>query len=377
LNLQIFIRGPPNRDAVIVHPLVIELEEQRRHVGYSWGLSSARQMPVRESQQEDEMTRREIVLILATACLAASVSRLVAQGDGTPASLSQGGYSIFDETMVDMTFPEVEEAAKKNTIVLWPMGVIEEHGPHLPLGSDIYGSYIQFKQVARLLKAEGKSVIIAPPMYWGINVSTVGFGGTFSVRPATLKALIEDTFMNFRKDGFRTVYIVTGHGSAPHNQAIVEGVEAARATTGVRGFVLLGADMLRRVGLTGKEPHVVALGTTPPSSGVPPQTAAPPAASSQFLDVHAGAGETSSIWHFFPQLVKTATIPTLAPTRYGQADFAEWQKGWEDGRRKTPLGYFGDPASASPTRGAQAFAASSRRTADTISRHFESQPWSR
>jgi creatinine amidohydrolase len=328
--------------------------------------------------KEEPMNRREIVLVLATACLVASVSRLVGQEGGTPATLSQGGYSIFDETMVDMTFPEVEDAAKKNTIVLWPMGVIEEHGPHLPLGSDIYGAYLQFKQAARLLKAEGKSVIIAPPMFWGINVSTVGFGGTFSVRPATLKALIEDTFMNFNKDGFRTVYIVTGHGSAPHNRAIVEGVEAARATTGVRAFVILGADMLNRIGLTGKEPHIVLLGSASPSAGgQKPQAPTQAATTPQFLDVHAGAGETSNIWHFFPDLVKSQLVSTLAPTRYGQADFEEWQRGWEDGRRKTPLGYFGDPASATPARGAQAFAASSRRTADTISRHFESQPWSK
>jgi creatinine amidohydrolase len=173
------------------------------------------------------------------------------------------------------------------------------------------------------------------------------------------------------------VYIVTGHGSAPHNQAIAEGVEAARATTGVRGFVVLGGDMLNRIGLTGKEPHVVVLGSAPASSGAQTGAPAPPAAGAQFLDVHAGAPETSNMWHFFPQLVKAQIIPTLAPTRYGQADWAEWQKGWEDGRRKTPLGYFGDPASASPARGAQAFAASSKRTADTIARHFDSQPWSK
>jgi len=77
---------------------------------------------------------------------------------GQDRKLSDGGYSIFHETMVDMTFQEVEEAAKRGAIVLWPMGVIEEHGPHLPLGTDIYGAYAGIKHAARLLKAQGQDV---------------------------------------------------------------------------------------------------------------------------------------------------------------------------------------------------------------------------
>lgn len=72
-----------------------------------------------------------------------------------------------------------------------------------------------------------------------------------------------------------------------------------------------------------------------------------------------------------------ATPPALAPTRYGPEDLAEWRKGWENARRKTPLGYFGDPASANPERGGQAHAVATARTAEAITRHFESLPWSK
>src|SRR5262245_6057575 len=100
-----------------------------------------------------------------------------------------------------------------------------------------------------------------------------------------------------------------------------------------------------RLGLTGKEAHVLVLGGGPPAQTAP---APPNPASSQLLDIHAGAPETSNMWHFFPQLVKSAIIPTLVGTRFTQADREEWQKGWDDGRRKTPQGYFGDPAAANP-----------------------------
>jgi hypothetical protein len=48
------------------------------------------------------------------------------------------GYSIFDETMVDMAWPDIERAATHGAIVLLPAGIIEEHGPHLGLAVDIY-----------------------------------------------------------------------------------------------------------------------------------------------------------------------------------------------------------------------------------------------
>jgi creatinine amidohydrolase len=291
---------------------------------------------------------------------------LVSQTNGpTEKKLSDGGHSIFDETMVDSTYQEVEEAASQHAIVLWPLGVIEEHGPHLPLGTDIYNSYLEMKQVARLLRAKGKKIIIAPPLYWGINEVTASFGGSFSVRPSTLKSLIEDTFFSLRKDGFQTVYLITGHGDRLHNQTIVEAVAAARSITGLRGFVIIDNRMRDRLSLTGKEPYVLVL----------EEPTANPSLAARELDIHAGASETSLVWAFFPQLVKVDLLPSLKPTKYGPEHLAEWRKGWDNARQITPLGYFGDPASADPNRGKQIFSDHAARLAEAIARHIESSPW--
>jgi len=302
---------------------------------------------------------------LAAVCAGASAVFFTMQPSfAQDRNVSAGGYSIFHETMVDMAYPEVEEAARRGAILLWPMGVIEEHAPHLPLGTDIYNSYATLKQVARLLRAKGKDVLIAPPMYWGINDATGAFGGSFSVRPSTLKAIIEDTFASFRKDGFQTVYIVTGHGDRLHNQTIVDGVEAARSSTGMRGFVLLPPIMAERLGLKGAEPHVVLM-DGPPAGATPPR----------YVEVHAGAGETSAVWYNFPSLVKTEMIPKLPDTKFGPEDLAEWRKGWDNARAKTPLGYLGDPSSSSLQRGEQAFHGGAARLAETILKHVERSPW--
>lgn len=266
--------------------------------------------------------------------------------------------------MVDQTWQEVEQAAKDRAAVLWPLGVIEEHGPHMPLGVDIYNSYAVFRRVAELLRERSLPAIVAPPLYWGINEATSSFAGSISVRPATLKAIIEDTFMSLRKDGFNATYIITGHGERRHNLVILEGVEEARGTTGMRGHVVLSQGMAKRLGLSGNESHVL----------LAEDEQHEPA---QFVDVHAGKEETSVFGHLFPDILRSDVVPKLEPTNYGLDDLAEWRKGWENGRHKTPLGYLGDPAAATPEHGRELFEASTRAMADAIERQLQAAPWLR
>lgn len=308
---------------------------------------------------------------LVLACFACSACLLAQGTQDTP---PKSGYSIFDGTMVDMSYPAIEQAAKDHAAILWPLGVIEEHGPALPLGTDIYQSYARMKRVSELLKADGIKTLVAPPMYWGMNEATNAFGGSFSIRPSTLKAIIEDTFLSLRKDGFENVYIITGHGDRIHNKTIVDAVEEARITTGIRGYVVMNGGMRDRLGLTGKEPFVLIQADAPAAPA--PAPAAPvagAAARPQQVDVHSGGGESGGMWYLFPNLVNTDVLKTLKPTNYGPDDLTEWRKGWGDARAKTPLGYFGDPASADRNRGKQAFERDTASIAATIKAHLQSK----
>lgn len=49
--------------------------------------------------------------------------------------------NIFSDTMSEMTYKQIEKLVEQDAIVLFPVGIIEEHGPHLPLGTDIYLAY--------------------------------------------------------------------------------------------------------------------------------------------------------------------------------------------------------------------------------------------
>lgn len=272
--------------------------------------------------------------------------------------LTRGGYSIFDETLADLTYPEAEALAREGAVVLWGLGVIEEHGPHLPLGTDVYLPYATLKLARRLLQARAITAAILPPFYWGINNVTGSFAGSITVRPDTMTCLMLDVFQSLRKDGFERVFCVSGQGDALHNHTLSDAIQRGRVESGIRAYFVISSAWAERLALDARAPHLLVYPLSPPS---------PPHA-----DVHAGNGETSMVWAYYPRLVRQELLPTLEPTRFTAEDVAEWRKGWANARRKTPHGYLGDPASADPGRGRMIIETQARLVADTIAAKIES-----
>jgi creatinine amidohydrolase len=248
------------------------------------------------------------------------------------------GYSIFHETMADMTYLEVEEAARRGAVVLWALGVIEEHGPHLPLATDVYVPSATLREARTILAERGIESVIAPPFYWGINAATAAFAGSFIVRPETMIELIKDVFRSLNKDGFKTIFCLSGHGDAAHNRVLFDGVKEGSNFGPIDAYMLVSPSFAERLEIDPADPYL-ALTSPPPST---PQA---------YVDVHAGDGETSMIWAKYPDVVRTEIVPTLASTNYVLSDLLEWRMGGQHAVRKTPAGYLGDPASANPQRG--------------------------
>jgi creatinine amidohydrolase len=272
-------------------------------------------------------------MIIIASILAAASSGETAGGP----AISTNGYSIFDETIVDMTWPQIEKAAQEGAIVLFPTGVIEEHGPHMGLGVDTYLAYLKCKLVRRKLESKGIKTIVAPPYYWGINNNTGAFPGSFTVRKGTMKAVLYDTMASFKRWGFQDLFVINHHGDTEHNLTILDAVREARIDTGISAYYVLSEFEAKvRYRLTGREPHVLLIPT--------PATPDRP----QYLDVHAGTGETGMMVHYFPDQVDVEMAKTLKSTNLMSQDLMEWDQSWADARRMTPLGYFGDPASFNP-----------------------------
>ncbi len=198
------------------------------------------------------------------------------------------GHSIFHETMVDMTWQEVEQAAQEDAIILFPTAVIEEHGPHMANGVDTYLGYINCVLVKRELDSRGIKTLIAPPFYWVINKTTHVFPGTFTVRETTMKALIYDTINSLKSWGFTEIYNINWHNDGTHRITILQAIVDACRRQNVNAYCLLPEYDLGRFQLTGEEDFIVAH-KEPPSDDSP----------SEYLSLHAEEFETGAMAAFF------------------------------------------------------------------------------
>src|SRR5687768_14194268 len=135
--------------------------------------------------------------------------------------------SVFAGTMADMTYVELDKAIDDGAVALWAIGAIEEHGPHLPLATDVYVPTAQLLQVQRRLADKRIASVIVPPYYWGVNRVTGAFPGSIDIRPEVMTELMKDVFRSLTAAGFKQVYCITGHYDAAHSRAIVEAVRAS------------------------------------------------------------------------------------------------------------------------------------------------------
>lgn len=109
-----------------------------------------------------------------------------------------------------LTWQEFAERIKGH-IVLIPVGSVEQHGPHLPLGVDVLIPYHLARRLAGRLP-----VLVAPPVWYaGPSDPASGggqrFPGTLALRGTTLVALTMDILSEFFRHGAREIAVLNGH----------------------------------------------------------------------------------------------------------------------------------------------------------------------
>ncbi len=224
----------------------------------------------------------------------------------------------------ELTMPEFE-AARAARPVLLPVGSLEEHGPHLPLGTDAFHA----QEVARRAAAL-RPVIVAPPVFYGMCRSTREHPGTVSIGGDTLRALIKDLGREFYRQGLRTLIILSGHAGGTHMGALTEAAETLlEECPDLRLAVVNILELLREV--LAEQPHLVK------TKG----------------DSHAGEVETAVMLAAYPQLVK-GTAPAEWP------GFPKYEL-VRDKRRYWPGGVWGDPGAAEAVQGEEILAAEAGR----------------
>lgn len=217
-----------------------------------------------------------------------------------------------------LTAPDVARTVDGSTIVVQPIGAIEQHGPHLPLVADA----LVVDAVATRLEVRRPDIALLPTLSYGKSNEHQWAPGTVVLSTATLLGLLTDVGNSVSAMGARNLVFLNGHGG---NNAILSTVardlhvDAGLATYVVHPF-------LAYVGTSTEDP----------------------------LDFHAGHSESSVVAHLAPDLVHlergSANVPAKSGRHVGLTGSVEM--GWTSDEFGDGSGTIGDPGAASAEAGA-------------------------
>jgi creatinine amidohydrolase len=277
-------------------------------------------------------------LIVLIVCVI-SASGASAQGQettqrGGPAPARSRIYKL-DE----MTWPQIDALDRQRTLFILPVGMIEEHGPHLPVGADTIGVTYEAdgasRRVSRALP--DWNVVMMPPVNYGQSgANQLGdmlvHPGTYGIRQSTLRSLVADLGGQIAQNGFTWIFVMNGHGAPTHNIAINEACDFVSETFRVT--------MLHLSGLFRADAAIQSNGERINGKFF---TAAE--LDSFGMDVHAGVGETSGMLAVRPDLVRSnyKTLPSRAGRSLEELRKIATAPGWQ--------GYLSSPARGSAAHG--------------------------
>ena len=131
----------------------------------------------------------------------------------------------------ELSWLDVKKYLKRESVVIVPVGSIEQHGPHLPLATDSINVFYLARRAA-----ESAQVLVAPIIKTGVSFNHIDFPGTITLQPETLTAVIIDVVQSLVHHGFWKIILLNGHGgnnSAIETAAIKLKVEFTKVIIGV------------------------------------------------------------------------------------------------------------------------------------------------
>lgn len=107
----------------------------------------------------------------------------------------------------ELTWTEAQEAVADNPIILLPIGVLEQHGPHLPLDEDnIVAEFVADRVAA------STNTLVLPTLNYGHSPIFRNYAGTISLSSETLRRCIVDIVSELHRHGFRRFVLVNNNG---------------------------------------------------------------------------------------------------------------------------------------------------------------------
>jgi len=184
----------------------------------------------------------------------------------------------------EMTRGAFEEWLKseKRPVALIAVGAVEQHGPHLPLGTDTIWAVSICEEIAKKTNS-----IVVQPCWPGFSPHHMAFKGTITFSAETLLNILVETIDSLAKHGIKRFIIINGHG-------------------GNTEIVALAARLAKR-----KSRVYVAIPRGPSKTELAKKYAD---RALKYLEVHSGARETGSILIIRPDLVEMDRVKDWKPT---------------------------------------------------------------
>jgi creatinine amidohydrolase len=187
-------------------------------------------------------------------------------------AMAQELPSRWDE-LTASDWPKAQE--KANYTCVLPIGILEKHGPHMPMGSDL----IHVRELAaRATKLE--YAVVFPDFFYGQIFEAKHQPGTFALPSRVVWDLLDATVEEIGRNGFKRIIIVNGHGGNPELLRFFIQSQLERR----RDYVVYYFDPEPDPEFERKDK---ALRKSDPA-----------------IDMHAGENETSALLHLRPDLVQ-------------------------------------------------------------------------
>src|SRR5690348_12118606 len=239
-------------------------------------------------------------------------------------------------------------ARDPRSVVLLPLGAIEQHGPHLPLLVDWLGAEELARRVAPHLRRAGWRPILLPGLPFGASPLARGFPGTLSLSVSTLVAVATEVLEALATHGFRRFVLANYQADPAHLAAMARIKRRLERRRGVR-VLFAGFAPAPRAQRAMTSPRVTRLLRSPTPE----------------REWHSGEMETAVVLATRPRLVRRALVRRLPPhwidVRAALAAGKTFGEMDASGR-----GYFGWPAAARASTGRRALAVRARLIARVL-----------
>ncbi len=232
------------------------------------------------------------------------------------------------QRLAELSWPEVAQAVAAGiTTVILPLGATEQHGPHLPLGTDTWRAVALAERLAERLP-----VLVAPAIPIGCSDEHGGFAGLLSLEAETLAAVIVDCARRMVAWGVQRLMVLSAHGGNGRALALAEmrlRQELPALAVWIPDAMTICGEAVRAIAAEADIPFNV-------------------------VGLHAGEWETSELLCLHPEQV---CMDQAAPGHTGEMDAALATLVAKGTRALTSTGVVGDPRPANANRGERYLAA--------------------